>query len=332
MRSSSGPLSRRWWRARSAARAAAGVLAHAARAGVRRGDEREARREDHHALGADDRHAAVLERLAQRLERRPGELGELVEEEHAVVGERRLPRRRRRRRRRRGRRPRSCGAARGTGAGRPARRSCWPAIDCEARDLDRLVRASSAAGCDGSRRASIVLPVPGGPCRNRLWPPAAATSSAGTSALWPRTSARSGSSQRRLGAGRPRVRDRRRAALAARAPRRPPGASPTPRTSSSGHERRLRGAPRGSSRRAEPGPPRRLGDRQRAAHRPHLAVRATARRRPRTRRRPRAATGRWRRAPRSRPAGRSPAPPLRRYAGARLIVIRSLREVVARSS
>ena len=36
------------------------------------GDEHDARREDHHPLGADDRHAAVLERLAQRLERRRG--------------------------------------------------------------------------------------------------------------------------------------------------------------------------------------------------------------------------------------------------------------------
>ena len=38
-------------------------------------------------LRADDRDAAVLDRLAQRLERRARELGELVEEQHAVVRE-----------------------------------------------------------------------------------------------------------------------------------------------------------------------------------------------------------------------------------------------------
>ena len=61
------------------------------------------------------------------------------------------------------------------------------------------VTSIASSGCsggriDGSRRAIIVLPVPGGPCRKRLCPPAAATSRPGTSALWPRTSARSASS------------------------------------------------------------------------------------------------------------------------------------------
>ena len=197
MRSSSGPESRRWWRARSAAEQRHALLPHPAAARVRGGDERDARREDHDALGADDRHAAVLQRLAQRLERRPGELGELVEEEHAVVGERRLARRRAASRRRRARRRRSCGAARGTGGASARPPSCWPAIEC--RRVTSIASAGVIGGrIDGSRRASIVLPVPGGPWRKRLWPPAAATSSAGTSALWPRTSARSGSSRDRL--------------------------------------------------------------------------------------------------------------------------------------
>ena len=43
----------------------------------------------------------------------------------------------------------------------------------------------------GSRRASIVLPAPGGPTIRRLWPPAAAISSARRASAWPRTSARS---------------------------------------------------------------------------------------------------------------------------------------------
>jgi len=45
----------------------------------------------------------------------------------------------------------------------------------------------------GRRRASIVLPDPGGPTRSRLWPPAAAISSARRARPWPRTSARSAS-------------------------------------------------------------------------------------------------------------------------------------------
>ena len=40
------------------------------------------------AAGADEPNGTVLERLAQRLQRVPAELGELVEEEHAVVCER----------------------------------------------------------------------------------------------------------------------------------------------------------------------------------------------------------------------------------------------------
>ena len=46
----------------------------------------------------------------------------------------------------------------------------------------------------GSRRASMVLPAPGGPIISRLWPPAAAISSARLASSCPRTSARSGPS------------------------------------------------------------------------------------------------------------------------------------------
>ena len=61
--------------------------------------------------------------------------------------------------------------------------------------------ASSVSGgsSPGRRRASIVLPVPGGPAKSRLWPPAAATSSARRARSCPRTSARSGPD----GGGRP---------------------------------------------------------------------------------------------------------------------------------
>ena len=121
----------------AAAAAARGRVA--ARARVGGGDEQEARREDRRALAAHDRHAAVLQRLAQRLERRPRELGQLVEEEHAVMGEARLPRQRAARRRPPARTPRSCDAARGTGA-RPTspRAAMLPGDAVDARHLDRL--------------------------------------------------------------------------------------------------------------------------------------------------------------------------------------------------
>ena len=66
------------------------VAAPAARAQVHGSDELEARRVHGLALDAGDRDRAVLERLAERLERRARELRQLVEEQHAVVRERRL--------------------------------------------------------------------------------------------------------------------------------------------------------------------------------------------------------------------------------------------------
>src|SRR5581483_9734410 len=61
------------------------VAAGAARTEVHRRDELEPRGIDSSTL--DPRHAddAVLERLAQRLERRAHELGQLVEQQHASV-------------------------------------------------------------------------------------------------------------------------------------------------------------------------------------------------------------------------------------------------------
>ena len=81
MRSSSGPLSRRRWRARSApVQRQPGPAPDPAGARVGGRDEHAPAREGHEPLPADDRHPAVLERLAQRLQAVPGELGELVEE------------------------------------------------------------------------------------------------------------------------------------------------------------------------------------------------------------------------------------------------------------
>ena len=68
------------------------VASRTARAQVHRPDQLEARRKLCLAARAGDADHAVLERLAERLQRRPRELGELVEQQHAVVGEARLAR------------------------------------------------------------------------------------------------------------------------------------------------------------------------------------------------------------------------------------------------
>src|SRR5436309_14979168 len=57
---------------------------------VDRGNQLEPGREERATCGPRDTDDAVLERLAERLEGRPRELGELVEEEHAQMGEARL--------------------------------------------------------------------------------------------------------------------------------------------------------------------------------------------------------------------------------------------------
>ena len=81
------------------------------------------------------------------------------------------PRRRRRRRRARPRSP--CGAARGTGARAtsPRRRREQPGDAVDRRDLERLLASTAAAGAPGRRRASIVLPAPGGPIIEKVVPP-----------------------------------------------------------------------------------------------------------------------------------------------------------------
>ena len=63
------------------------IAAGAARTEVHRRDELEARREHRPPADARDADDAVLERLPQRLERGPLELGELVEDEHAAMSE-----------------------------------------------------------------------------------------------------------------------------------------------------------------------------------------------------------------------------------------------------
>ncbi len=57
------------------------------RTGVHRADEHDAAGERNARLRAADGDSAVLERLTQHLERVPRELGQLVEEKHAMVRE-----------------------------------------------------------------------------------------------------------------------------------------------------------------------------------------------------------------------------------------------------
>ena len=83
-------------------------------------DQDEPRREDRLARDPRDRDDAVLERLAQRFQHGAMELGELVEEQHAVVCEAHLAGTRARGRRPRPPRQRRCDAERGTAPGRRA--------------------------------------------------------------------------------------------------------------------------------------------------------------------------------------------------------------------
>ena len=82
--------------------------------------------------------------------------------------------------------------ARGTGAGRSARRRrASPATEWII-DTSSSSRGVSGGRIDGRRWASIDLPAPGAPLIRRLWPPAAATSSARLALSWPLMSRRSG--------------------------------------------------------------------------------------------------------------------------------------------
>lgn len=67
----------------------------------------------------------------------------------------------------------------------------WPATDWII-DTSSSSRGDSGGRIEGSRCASIDLPAPGGPLIRRLWPPAAAISSARLAFSWPLMSLRSG--------------------------------------------------------------------------------------------------------------------------------------------
>ncbi len=101
-------------------------------------------------------------------------------------------------------------AHQGHGAGRMVRgtEGTSPPLGAQRQAADRTrtaatSRASSSESggrMPGKRLASMVLPVPGGPAKSRLWAPAAATSRARRAWNWPRTSGKVG--QRLGGRGR----------------------------------------------------------------------------------------------------------------------------------
>ena len=142
-------------------------------------------------VGARHRDAAGLDRLAQGFQGGALELRQLVEEQHAEMGERNLARLGAHAAADQRRAARPNDADRGTGRRRISLPSAsWPATECT------MLTSSASAGSSGgrsagSRAASIDLPAPGGPSISRLWPPAAATSSARLAVSWPLMSRRS---------------------------------------------------------------------------------------------------------------------------------------------
>ncbi len=142
-------------------------------------------------VGARDDDVAGLDRLAQRLEHRRGELGQLVEEQHAIDGRGDLARPGARAAADHAPPSRRNDAARGTAAVREHAASVRSPASEWIIETSSTSAGSSGGRIDGSRAASIDLPEPGGPTISRLWPPAAAISSARLARSWPLMSARS---------------------------------------------------------------------------------------------------------------------------------------------
>ena len=180
---------------------------------------------------------ALLERLPQRLEREPRELGQLVEEQHAAVRERDLARPRPAAAADQPRAARSCGAARGTAAACTSRPSPSPATLWIRVISTASLEARAAAGCPaaGGRASS---------CRRRAGRP-----SAGCGRRRPRSRARAWRPPAR---GRRRGRARRGAARASAGCAAPGLPAPVQQV----HEPRDRRAPRAPRARPARPPPR----------------------------------------------------------------------------
>ena len=294
------------------------VAAAGARTEVHRRDELEARREERLALHPCDRDDAVLERLPQRLERGPLELGQLVEQQDAAMGEARLARPRpgaaaddRRRRgavMRRAERPaRRAAAARAGGRPRPS--------GCASPRAPRAARAAAGSRASAGRASSSRFP--------------AARRGAGCGRPRPRArahAARAPGRARRRGRA-----DRGSGLLVGRLCRRRPqlAAEVRDRLGEVAHrhrldpaELRLAGRLGSAQNPLEPGAPRALGDGERAAHRPDPAVERQLADGRVLARAARPEAGATPPAPRARSTRSKPDPSFRRPAGARLTVIR----------
>ena len=250
--------------------AAGRVALAAAGAEVHRRDQLEAGREDRAAVGAGDADDAVLERLAQRLQHRALELGELVQQQHAAMRQARLARAAGRCRRRRSRPSRRSGAGRGRAATTTERVLARKQPDhrVDTRHLERLLVAErrqdprqparehrlARAGRTGQEQ----VVAPGGGDLERPAP-----------RRCPFTSARSGHEVRRA--------DRYRGAATgsgSHSPRMYATASARWRTGtgSTPGQRHLGGRLGGAEHELDPGPSRPLGHDQRSPDRPHPAV------------------------------------------------------------
>ena len=163
-----------------------GIATSAARAHVHRPDELEPRREHRVPADARDRDERRPRAAAAATRARARELRQLVHEQHASVRERDLARTRARaaaddRRRRRS----VMGSAEGRhGHERPPAAADRRPSGCAS---PRAPPPRQGGRMPGSRRASMVLPVPGGPISRRLCAPAAAISSARRARSWPRS-------------------------------------------------------------------------------------------------------------------------------------------------
>ena len=181
MRSNSGPGDARLIIAGAFGRAAAGlrrIAEIAAAAGVHRRHQLEARRIAHMRIGARHHRLAGLDRLAQRVQHRRAGIPAARPGTARPDAPARLRPASRAARRRPAPPSRRNDADCGTAArGEIAPSGNSPASDCTM-EISSASRASSGGSRPGRRCASIDLPAPGGPIISRLWPPAAAISSA----------------------------------------------------------------------------------------------------------------------------------------------------------
>jgi len=131
-------------------------------------DQQRARRKARSRAGSGDVHEAVFQWLAERLERRATELGELIQEEHAVMRQADLAGR--------GTSPPPtspasltewCGARNGRSQTMPRSLGKTPATLWIA--VQSMASSKRSGGSSvGKSRASMVLPLPGGPIISKI--------------------------------------------------------------------------------------------------------------------------------------------------------------------